>query len=56
VDVLIFYVLLFGVVSDLMRFLTDDQKQQRVNVWEELCQIATDNATTLPRVITGDKS
>jgi hypothetical protein len=39
-----------------MRFLTADQKQQRVNVCEELRQIASDDAAFLPRVITGDES
>jgi outer membrane lipoprotein-sorting protein len=39
-----------------MRFLTADQKQQRVNICEELCQIASDDATFLSIVITGDKS
>jgi hypothetical protein len=43
-------------VSDLMRFLTADQKQQRVNVCEELHQNASDDATFLSRVITGDES
>jgi hypothetical protein len=53
VDVLIFYVLLFGVV---MRFLTADQKQQHVYVCKELRQSASDDATFLSRVITGDES
>jgi hypothetical protein len=39
-----------------MRFLTAGQKQRRVNVCEELRQIATDDATLLSRVITGDES
>jgi hypothetical protein len=39
-----------------MRFLTADQKQQCVNVCEELHKIASDDATFFPRVITGDKS
>jgi hypothetical protein len=38
------------------RILTADQKQQRVNVCEELRQIASDAATFLSRVITGDES
>jgi hypothetical protein len=38
------------------RILTADQKQQRVNVCEELRQIASDDATFLSRVITGDES
>jgi hypothetical protein len=38
------------------RILTADQKQQRVNVLEELHQIASDDATFLSRVITGDES
>jgi hypothetical protein len=33
-----------------MRFLTDNQKQQRANVCEEVRQIASDDAT-LSRVI-----
>jgi hypothetical protein len=36
--------------------LTADQKQQLVSVCEGLCQIASDDATFLPRVITDDKS
>jgi hypothetical protein len=32
------------------------QKQQCVSVWEELRQIATDDATFLSRVMTGDES
>jgi hypothetical protein len=43
-------------VSGLMRFPTADQKQQRINVCEELRQIASDDAAFLSRVITGDKS
>jgi hypothetical protein len=39
-----------------MRFLTTDQKQRRVNVSEELRQIAPDDATFLSRVIAGDES
>jgi hypothetical protein len=39
-----------------MRFLTADQKQQRVNICEELCEIASDDTTLLSRVITGDES
>jgi metal-dependent amidase/aminoacylase/carboxypeptidase family protein len=38
------------------RILTVDQKQQCVNVYEELRQIASDDATFLSRVITGDLS
>jgi hypothetical protein len=38
------------------RILIADQKQQHVNVCEELHQIASDNATFLSRVITGDDS
>jgi hypothetical protein len=37
-------------VCGLMRFLTADQNQQRVNVCEELCQVASD-VTILSRVI-----
>jgi hypothetical protein len=36
--------------------LTADQKQQRVNICVELHQIASDYATFLSRVITGDES
>jgi hypothetical protein len=39
-----------------MRFLTVDQKQQHVNVYEELHQIASNDATFLSSVTTGDKS
>jgi hypothetical protein len=39
-----------------MRFLTTDQKQQRVNVCEELRQIAPDVATFLSRFITSNHS
>jgi hypothetical protein len=46
--------LIWSPVSGLMRFLTADQKQQCVNVWEELCQIASYNAAFLSRVITID--
>jgi hypothetical protein len=38
------------------RILTAGQKQQHVNVCEELRQIASDGATFLSRVITGDES
>jgi transposase len=38
------------------RILTADQKQQRVNVCEELRQTASDDATFLSRVITGGES
>jgi hypothetical protein len=38
------------------RILTTDQKQQYVNVCEELRQIASSDATFLSRVITGDES
>jgi hypothetical protein len=38
-----------------MQFLTGDQKQYCINIYEELCQITSDNATFLPRVIIGDK-
>jgi len=38
------------------RILTADQKQQRVNVFTELRQLASDNETFLSRVITGDES
>jgi histone-lysine N-methyltransferase SETMAR len=38
------------------RILTTDQKQQCVNVCKELCQIASDDATFLSQVITGDES
>jgi hypothetical protein len=39
-----------------MPFLTADQKQQCVNVCEELRQIASDKATFFSRVVTGDES
>jgi hypothetical protein len=39
-----------------MQFLTDDQKQQRVNVYKELQQIISNTATFLSRVISGDES
>jgi hypothetical protein len=38
------------------RILTADQKQQRVNIWEELHQIASNGTTFLSRVIIGDES
>jgi hypothetical protein len=38
------------------RVLKADQNQQRVNICEELRQIASDDATFLSRVITGDES
>jgi len=38
------------------RILTADQKQQRVNVCNELRQLASDDETLLSRVITGDDS
>jgi hypothetical protein len=38
------------------RIQTADQKQQRVSVCEELRHIASDDATFLSRVITGDES
>jgi hypothetical protein len=41
-------------VSELMQFLTEDQKQH-VSVCE-LCQIASNDATFLFRVITGEES
>jgi hypothetical protein len=39
-----------------MRFLTADQKQQRLRVCEELRQIAFNNATFLSRVITDERA
>jgi hypothetical protein len=39
-----FYIILLESLSGLMRFMTADQKQQYVNVCEELHQIAFDNA------------
>jgi hypothetical protein len=39
-----------------MRFLTADQKHQRVNVCEELRQIASYDAILLLRVITADEN
>jgi hypothetical protein len=38
------------------RLLTADQKQKHGNVYKELHMIASDNATFLPKVMTGDKS
>jgi hypothetical protein len=38
------------------KILTADQKQQRVNICKELCQIASDDAAFLSRVITDDES
>jgi hypothetical protein len=38
------------------RILTADHKQQRVNICEEFRQIASDDATFLSRIITGDES
>jgi hypothetical protein len=38
------------------RILTADQKQQCLNICEELDQITCDDATFLSRVITGDYS
>jgi histone-lysine N-methyltransferase SETMAR len=38
------------------RILTADQKQQRVNICKDLCQITSDNATFLSRDIIGDNS
>jgi hypothetical protein len=38
------------------RILTADQKQQRVNICEKFCQITSDCATFLSRVITGNES
>jgi hypothetical protein len=37
-------------------FLTADRKQQRINVLEELRQIASDVAALLSRVIAGEKT
>jgi hypothetical protein len=37
------------------RFLTADQKKQRVSIWEELHQVASDKETFFPRVVTGDE-
>ena len=36
------------------RILTADQKQQRINVCTELCQLTSDDETFLSRVSTGD--
>jgi hypothetical protein len=47
---------ILGRVPGLIRFLTADQKQQRVNVCKELHQIASDDASFLSRVIIGDES
>jgi len=40
----------------VLRILTADRKQQRVNVCTELRQIASDDETFLSRVITGEES
>jgi len=40
----------------VLRILTADQKQQRVNICTELRQLASDDETVLSRVITGDES
>jgi hypothetical protein len=48
--------LIWSRVSGLMRFLTADQKQQRVTVCEEFVQIVSDDTTFLPRVIAYDES
>jgi len=45
-----------GMHHAVARILTADQKQQRVNVCTELCQLATDDETFLSRAITGDES
>jgi hypothetical protein len=39
-----------------MRFLDGSDEQQRVNVCEELRQIASEDVTFLARAITGDES
>jgi hypothetical protein len=38
------------------RILTADQKEQRVNICTELCQLDSDEETVLFRVITGNES
>jgi hypothetical protein len=38
------------------KFLTADQKQQRVDVCTELCQLTCNDETFSSRVITGDGS
>jgi histone-lysine N-methyltransferase SETMAR len=43
-------------VSGLVQLLTAEQKQQSVNICEELCQTTSDDATILSKVITGDES
>jgi hypothetical protein len=40
----------------LPRILAADQKQQKVNLCEELCRITSNDATFLLRVITGNES
>jgi hypothetical protein len=40
----------------LPRILTADQKQQHVNVYEEFCQIVSNDATIYSRVIIGHES
>jgi hypothetical protein len=53
VGILIVYVFIWSHASGLMRLLTADQKQQNVNICEELHQIASSDAPSLSRVITG---
>jgi hypothetical protein len=43
-------------ISGLKLCLIADQKQQHANVFEQLLQIASDDATLLFKVITGDES
>jgi hypothetical protein len=57
VDALIFLrPFIWSRVSGPMRFMTADQKQQRVSVFKELHQIASDDVTFMSRVITNDES
>jgi hypothetical protein len=47
---------IWNLVSGLMRFLTAGQKQQCINICEELRQITSDDGTFLSKIITGDES
>jgi hypothetical protein len=55
-----FWLLTWACIISLPKFvpriLTADRKQQCVSICEELHQIASDNASSFPRVITGDES
>jgi hypothetical protein len=56
-DVLIFLCpFIWSRVSGKRLFLTADQKQQCVDLYEKLCQITSNDATFLSRVISGEDS